>query len=53
MFKLFVSMYVGIKLRRVFLFCVYWCRPSPKSYQNLDFQVYDMYFFLGGRPILV
>ena len=36
-----------------FFFCVYWCRPSPKSYQNLGFQVYDMYFFLGGRPILV
>ena len=34
------------------LFFVYWCRPSPKSYQNLGFQVYDMYF-LGGRPIFV
>ena len=28
---------------------MYWCRPSPKSYQNLGFQVYDrpMYFFRG------
>ena len=26
---------------------MYWCRPSPKSYQNLGFQVYDMYFFWG------
>ena len=29
-------------------FFLYWCRPSPKSYQNLGFQVYDMYFFGGG-----
>ena len=34
-------------------FCVCWCRPSPKSYQNLGFQVYDMYFLWGGRPIFV
>ena len=27
--------------------CVYWCRPSPKSYQNLGLQVYDMYLFCG------
>ena len=26
---------------------VYWCRLSPKSYQKLGFQVYDMYFFGG------
>ena len=25
-------------------FFVYWRRPSPKSYQNLGFQVYDMHF---------
>ena len=35
-----------------FFFCVL-CRPSPESYQNLDFQDYLMYFFLGGRPIFV
>ena len=32
---------------------MYWCRPSHKSYENLGFQVYDMYFFWGGRPIFV
>ena len=26
---------------------MYWCRPSPKSYQNFGFQVYDTYFFEG------
>ena len=26
---------------------MYWCRSSPKNYQNLGFQVYDMYFFGG------
>ena len=26
---------------------MYWRRPSPKNYQNLGFQVYDMYFFWG------
>ena len=26
---------------------MYWCRLSPKSYQNLGFEVYDMYFFWG------
>ena len=36
-----------------FFFFLYWCRPSPKSYQNLGFQVYDMYFFWGGGPIFV
>ena len=34
-----------------FFFFVYWCRPSLKSYQNLGFQVHDMYFFWGGRPM--
>ena len=32
-------------LIKEFFLCVWLCRPSPKSYQNLGFQVYDMYFF--------